>query len=484
MGYGEDAPKGTTLTQHNKDSDGSQEITPGITRRLAQFTADLSYEELSSEVVDRAKYLCLDFAGVTLNGSMTDSARAVVKAIEGLNRPGPSIIIGTPKRTLPEYAAMANGTAFHSIELDDVNNEASLHPGVVAFPTAMAMADVVPVDGKSFITSVVAGYDVMVRLGRALKPAEHYGRGFHPTGTCGAFGAAAVAGSLLGLQGDSFAHALGVAGSQTAGSMEYLAQGAWTKRFHPGWASHSGIWAALLAQSGFLGPTTILEGDNGFLRAYSGDADPDEILRGLGDGFLITQTSIKPHACCRYNQGPIDCLLDLRQTYNLQPDDVKDIKVGLLTAGFGLVAYPEEQKRNPTSVVDMQFSMPFSAAVALAYGRASLSEYSPGVPERPVVRDLMAKVKCVTDADLDSTFPGQWRAWVEVDTTDGRHLRSEVTHPKGDVENGLTWDEMKQKFHDLSAPVVSRHRQSDIIDSIESLEELDDVRVLGSLLAT
>ena len=467
------------MTQQRKSSDGSQEIT----RKLAEFSADLTYEDLSPDIVDWAKYLCLDFAGVALNGSTTDSARAVVKAIERLDRPGPSQIIGTSRRTLPEYAAMANGTAFHSIELDDVNNEASLHPGVVAYPTALAMADVVPVDGKSFITSVVAGYDVMVRLGRALKPAEHYGRGFHPTGTCGAFGAAAVASRLLGLQGDSFAHALGVAGSQTAGSMEFLAQGAWTKRLHPGWAAHSGIWAALLAQSGFLGPTTILEGENGFLQGYSGDADPDEVLRGIGEGFLIAQTSIKPHSCCRYNQGPIDCMLELKQANNLQPEEVKSIRVGLLSAGFGLVAYPEEQKRNPTSVVDMQFSMPFSAAVALAYGKAGLTEYAPGVPERPIVRELMSKVKCIKDPDLDSAFPRQWRAWVEVDTNDGRKLRSEITYPKGDVENGLTWDEMKQKFNDLSAPVVSQQRQSEIVQAVESLETLVDIRDLASLLA-
>ena len=469
-----------TVTQHSNISNGSQEIT----MKLAEFSANLNYEDLSPKVVDWAKYLCLDFAGVTLNGSTTDSAKAVVKTIENLNRPGPSTIVGTPMRTLPEYAALANGIAFHSIELDDVNNESSLHPGVVAYPTAVAMADVVPTDGKSFITSVVAGYDVMVRLGRALKPAEHYGRGFHPTGTCGAFGAAAVAGRLLGLKGDSFAHALGIAGSQTAGSMEYLAQGAWTKRFHPGWASHSGILAALFAQSGFTGPTTILEGENGFLRAYSDDADPNEVSRGLGEEFLITQTGIKPHACCRYNQGPIDCLLEMRQTHNLQPEEVKDVRVGVLSAGMGLVAYPEEQKRNPISTVDMQFSMPFSAAVAIAYGKASLSEYSPGVPEQPVIKDLMSKVKCVTDPELDSTFPSQWRAWVEVGTNDGRQLRSEVTHPKGDPENGLTWDEMKQKFYDLSTPVISQQRQSEIIESIESLEALDDVRVLASLLST
>ena len=165
----------------------------GITQTLANFASNVSYEDLAPDVVDWAKYLCLDFAGVTLNGSGTDSAKAVVKALEDVGRAGPSAVVGTDKRVLPEYAAMANGTAFHSIEMDDVNNEASLHPGVVAFPTALAMADITPVSGKDFISAVVAGYDVIVRLGRALKPKEHYGRGFHPTGTCGAFGGAAVA---------------------------------------------------------------------------------------------------------------------------------------------------------------------------------------------------------------------------------------------------------------------------------------------------
>ena len=147
---------------------------------LATFCSGLSYEDLSPKVVDWAKYLCLDFAGVALNGSTTESARTVVKAIESVNRPGPSVIIGTQKRALPEYAAMANGTAFHSLELDDIHNDSSIHGGVIAFPTALAMADVARLDGRNFVASVVAGYEVMMRLGMALKPAEHYKRGFHP----------------------------------------------------------------------------------------------------------------------------------------------------------------------------------------------------------------------------------------------------------------------------------------------------------------
>ena len=456
----------------------------GITQILAKFASNVNYEDLPPDVVDRAKYFCLDFAGVTLNGSTTDSAKAVVKALDDVGRSGPSTIVGTNKQALPEYAAMANGTAFHSIEMDDVNNEASLHPGVVAFPTALAMADIAAVTGKDFISAVVAGYDVIIRLGRALKPKEHYGRGFHPTGTCGAFGGAAVAARLLGLQGNDYTHALGIAGSQAAGSMEYLAQGAWTKRLHPGWSAHSGIWAALLARAGYSGPTTILEGRDGFLNAYSGDPDPSLVLKDLGEEYQVTRTGVKPHACCRYNQGPIDCLLEIGKSNDFQAMDIEEVKIGVLSQGMRLVAEPVEAKRNPKSVVDMQFSMPFAAAVALSYGSASLNEYAIGIPDRPEVRHIMDRVQCVTDPKLDAQTPKLFPAWAEVRTSNGRTMRSELTYPKGDPENPVTWDEMRTKFNLLSAPVISSQRQEEIISAIDSLEQMDDVRQLASLLST
>ncbi|MDA1127638.1 MAG: MmgE/PrpD family protein [Chloroflexi bacterium] len=468
------------MVRNNMDNKDESQIT----RVLGAYASNLDYEDLSPDVVDWAKYLCLDFAGVTLNGSTTDTAKTMVQAFESVGRSGPSAIVGTSTRALPEYAAMANGTAFHSIEMDDVNNEAVHHPGVTAFPTALAMADVTDVSGKQFIAAVVAGYDVICRLGRSSKGAEHYSRGFHPTGTCGAFGAAAVAARLLELKGDSFVHALGIAGSQTSGSMEYLAQGAWTKRFHPGWASHSCIWAALLARSGFTGPTTILEGRDGFLQAYSGDPDPSLVLKDLGEEYLITRTSIKPHTCCRFKQGPIDCLLDLKRTYGINPMDVSEVRVGVLSAGMKLVSEPIEAKRNPKSVVDMQFSMPFGAAVALTHGSAYLSEYQLGMPDDPQVKHVMQRVQCITDPKLDGLAPRQMAAWAEVDTNDGRTLRSELGYPKGDPENPVTWDEMKEKFHLLSSPVISSDRQKEIIAAVESLDQMSDVRQLAALLST
>ncbi|MDA0264021.1 MAG: MmgE/PrpD family protein [Chloroflexi bacterium] len=455
-----------------------------ITRVLGGFAANLRFEDLSPEAIDRAKYLCLDFAGVTLNGSTTDTAKSVVNAFESVGRGGPSVVVGTRTRMLPEYAALANGTAHHSVEMDDVHNESVLHAGVTAYPTALAMADIADVNGKDFIAAVVAGYDVIYRLGRAFKGAELYARGYHPTAISGTFGAAAISARLLGLQGDPFLHALGIAGSQAAGSQEYLANGAWTKRFHPGWAAHSGIVAGLLARSGFIGPTTIFEGRDSSLKAYSADPDTSRMLEDLGQTYLITGTSIKPHTCCRFKQGPIDCLLDLRRTYGIDPMDVAEVRCGVLSAGMSLVSEPIEAKRNPRTVVDMQFSMPFGAAVALTLGRASLDEYQLGTLENPQVKHVMQRVHCVTDPKLDALAPRQMAAWAEVDTNDGRTLRSDVGYPKGDPEYPVTWDEMKDKFRLLSASVISPERQAEIITAVESLDQVSDIRQFAALLTT
>ena len=459
----------------------STEPRDGLTHVLANFYATLDYENLSPQIVDRAKYFCLDYLSVAVRGSQTPSSAAMQRTVKTLSRDGDSIIMGTSLRAAPEYAALANGTAAHSLEMDDVSNDSSLHPGVATFPTAFACGDLERISGRQLITAVTGGYDLMVRLGRALDPRKHYARGFHPTGTCGTFGAAVVASELLGLDTTQTTWALGIAGSQAAGSLEFLAQGAWTKRMHPGWAAHSGIVAALLAKEGFIGPTTILEGRDGFLHGYSDDADASKALEGLGDVFYINKSSIKPHACCRYKQGPIDCILEIVNEHSLRPQEVEKVTVGVLKAGFNVVAEPEEQKRNPKNVVDAQFSMPFGAAVAIIYGQASLDEYTEDALARPEIKELISKVRCVQDPALEVNYPSQWPAWVEVETSDGRKLRAEIQHPKGDPENALSWDELKDKFRRLTQPVILSSRQEDIINAVESLEGLEDVRTLARM---
>lgn len=448
-----------------------------ISAQLARHFTSWSYDDLPGEVVDRAKYLYLDFLGLAARGSTFDSSEPVLSLLHELKAGGSSPVIGTELRARPEYACLANGCFSHSLELDDVVNEASLHPAVVVFPAAMAAADLAQSGGKDFVLSAVVGYDIMIRLGRALNPSEHYRRGFHPTGTCGTFAAAASAATLLHLDENRFLNALGIAASQAAASMEFLEDGAWTKRFHPGWAAHSGLLAALLAKNGFRGTQKPVEGRYGFLHSYSDHPEPELALKDLGGAHLIMNTSIKPHACCRYNQSPIDGVLHLVRTYDLSPEEIEKVSVAMVSTALPIVAEPAEAKRKPQNMVDAQFSMPYAAATAIYRRSAFLDEYSPELIQSPEMQALMDKVECYSDPELDREFPRKWPCRVEIKTKDGQTYSKKVDHPRGDPENALSWDEIIDKFERVTANVYSPERKKEIVRQVQHLESADMKRL-------
>ena len=455
----------------------------GITEELAEYCGALKFGQLTEQVVDRVKYLFLDFIGVTCRGSQEDSSKSIYRFITEMrcgHRGG--VIIGTKKRAPYVYAALANAASSHAIEMDDVNNEASLHPGVVIFPSALATGEMIGANGKSFIEAVVLGYDVMVRLGKALGPENHYKRGFHPTATCGPFGSSVVASKIMGLKAERIANAMGIAGSQAAGSMEFLAQGTWTKRLHPGWAAHSGMIAAQLAQKGFRGPTSIIEGRDGFLRAYSDGSDESKVLEGIGSQFEILRTSLKPHACCRYMQPPIDGILKIVRENDIQPDQVQRVRLGILRAGFPIVVEPKEIKYKPQSIVDAQFSMPFGAAVALLYRKAGLNEFHLSKIRSEEVKQMMERVECIEDPDLEKTYPKQWCATVEILIEGGKRYFAKVEYCKGDPENPLSWEELIEKFHDLSGRSMTKGRRLKILDEVRNFEKIKNLRKWSPIL--
>jgi len=265
--------------------------------------------------------------------------------------------------------------------------------------------------------------------------------------------------------------------------MEFLADGAFTKRLHPGWAAHSGIIATLLAGEGFTGPATILEGKHGFLRAYSAESAPSRLMEGWGVPYKVMRTSIKPHACCRYKQGPIDGILEIMGKHRLKASDVREVTLGILQAGLPIVADPKEQKYNPQSVVDAQFSMPFGAAVAVLQGRATLSEYTQEMVESSEVREMMQRISCVHDSELDKVFPKRWPASVTIVTRGGEVLKTHIDYPKGDPENPLTWDELIRKFYDLTAPIYGETLQRQIVERVRALEGEKGLERLTGLLA-
>ena len=447
----------------------------GITQDLAGYCSRIKFNDLSDEVIDCVKYRFLDWISVACRGSIEDPSQTVYGFIREMEK-GQGVIVGTREKAPYLYSALANGTASHSIEMDDVDNESSLHPGVVVFPAALATGEMAEASGKRFILAVVLGYEVMVRLGTALGPENSYKRGFHPTGTCGTFGSSAACSKILGLQEEEILNAMGISGSQAAGSMEYLAQGAWTKPFHAGWAAHSGMAAALLSRKGFKGPSSILEGRDGFLHAYSNGADPSKVLEGIGAGFQILQTSVKVHACCRYMHSPIDAVLKIVKENNLHPEQVKKIKIGVLRAGAHLIAEPIESKYTPQSIVDAQFSMPFGAAAALLYGRAGLNEFQPSTIRSRPIRETMRKVECSIDPELERTFPKQWRATAEILTQDEKRYSTTIEYPKGDPENPLSWEEMIERFHELTGQILKKEQRLKIVEAVKKLDGVRDMR--------
>lgn len=454
-----------------------------ITQELVKYCRGLKFQQLPEEVVDRVKYFFLDFIGVCIRGSQESSSKSIyrfVREMGGRNRGG--VLIGTKERAAHLCSALANGTSAHAIEMDDVNNEASLHPGVVIYPAALATSEMLGEAGKKLIEAVASGYELMIRLGKALGAENSYKRGFHPTGTCGSFGSSIVASKIMGLKQEEMTSALGIAGSQAAGSMEYLAQGAWTKRFHPGWAALSGMVSAQLAQKGFRGPASIIEGRDGFLHSYSDGADESKVLEGLGSQYEILRTSVKPHACCRYMQPPIDAILKIVKENDLLPEKVEKVRVGILRAGAQLIAEPLEEKYTPQSIVDAQFSMPFGAAVAILYGKAGLGEFDLSKIRSEEVRQMMRRVECVKDPDLEETFPKQWGATAEIFTKDGERYFAKVEYCKGDPENPLSWEEMIEKFHDLSSQFMTKERRLKIVDQVKSLEAIRNLQKWSSLL--
>ncbi|HET8567374.1 MAG TPA: MmgE/PrpD family protein, partial [Candidatus Limnocylindria bacterium] len=408
------------------------------------------------------------------------SSVAVHEFVRGMGA-GAATVLGGGMTSAAPWAALANGASAHAPEMDDVTTESSLHPGVAVIPAALALAEEGGAAGTAFLEAVVGGYEVTMRVGNALDPASSYERGFHPTGVAGVFGAAVAAGRLLGLDQGALVRAIGIAGTMASGSMEYLADGAWTKRLNPAWAAHAGIVAAGLARTGFTGPAGALDGRLGVLRGYTDHPLPERLTDRLGDPLMVTRVSIKPYACCRYNHGLIDGVLRLRREHGLVPDDVARIRLGVLSGGWLLVADPIDAKRAPRNSVDAQFSAPYAAAVALVHGRAGLAEYGDDAVGDPAVRAVMSRTDCVRDPSLDAVYPARWPATVEIDTRDGRTLRARVEHALGEPENPVPRDALVERFVSLVADRVAEGGAREVAARVLTLDSERDLSVVRRL---
>jgi 2-methylcitrate dehydratase PrpD len=446
-----------------------------ITRELADFVARISYDALPAEVRERAKWLVTDMVGIALRARYeAESTPALLAAVERLGLAhGSGSVIGDERGYSPPGAAMVNGTLAHSLDFDDTHASGSIHPSAPIVPAALAAAEMTKASGRDLVAGIVAGYEVQIRLSLALVPKDHYDRGFHPTATCGVFGAAAAAGRVLGLSADAIAHAFGIALSQAAGSMQFLVDGAWTKRSHVGQAAMNGLVAASLAREGFHGAVDAIEGKAGFLRAYAPNPVFENAVAGLGRVYETMAIAVKPYPACRYSHAAIDGLLELRAAHGLEWEDVEAVEIGLPRTGWKIIGDPEVDKQQPKNVVEGQFSMPFVAAVALREGAMQWDHYARHIRD-PKTLALCKRIRAVVDPLAEAEFPRYMSGVVRLHARDAT-LEKFVRVAKGEPENFVTAAELRSKFDGLVGPYLSERRREELARALLALDQAGDV---------
>ena len=447
-----------------------------LSGKLAAFIVRMNYKSLPPEVVQKAKHCLMDTLGAALAGSKTPEAMIAKRLAEKLSQKKEAILFTGKGKVGAMEAAMANGIMSHALELDDGNRFAQGHPGVAVIPAVLALGEKEKMKGKDLIPAIVAGYEVFGRVGAGANP-SHFNRGFHTTGTCGTFAAAAAAGRLLKLNESKMVSALGIAGSQAAGLFAFMADGTMTKTLHAGKAAQNGILSAYLAKEGFTGPAYILEDKRGFYRAFSDTFHPERVVEGLGDKYEIMNTYVKFHASCRHSHPAVDAILDISARAPLQPQEIE--KVNVYTYSIAAKLIDGKQVSTPVSG---KMSLPYSAAVAILHGKVGLDEFKPSVLNNRAVHALMEKIDVYSDPELDKLVPDHRGARAEIILKDGRKLATEILDPKGEPENPGSGNDIYDKFRMLAGTIFKHDRVDKVLEKIDGLENMKDLSELTGLL--
>jgi 2-methylcitrate dehydratase PrpD len=445
-------------------------VTVSAARRLARFVLALELKDLPTPVVDRARLLTLDTLGCCLASVRYDFGRAVRATAERLGGRPESLVVGGSVRVAAANAVLANATLAHGLDFDDTREDAIVHTGSVAVPTSLAVGEATGADGRAVLAAIVAAVEVMCKIGLAV-PGKFHARHYHPTALTGAFAAAAAAGKLYGLSEDELVRAFGICGSQAAGIIEYLADGSWTKRLHPGWNAHAGVTAALLAQSGFTGPETVLEGEHGFYRAFAGGVEParlDELLASLGRVWELEQLTFKPYPCGSIAQPYMDCAIRLRESRGVRADDIVEIRCRTAAGPVPRLWEPLASKHAPQNGYAAKFSLPYLLAVILTRGRASLAEFEDDVVRDPQILSVASRVGYELDATID--YPRQFVGHLRARLKDGRVVEEWQDHPRGGPDSPMSREEIESKFRGNASLVMSEDRVSQVVRNVMGLD--------------
>ncbi|HNZ90436.1 MAG TPA: MmgE/PrpD family protein [Acidovorax sp.] len=449
-----------------------------VTEILSRFAANLRFEDLPAEVVDRTKLLFMDLSGIIVRSLELDSTQVLMESLKDLNLDqGALQVLGSTERWRPQAAALITGAAAHSLDFDDTHAAAQLHPGAPIIPAALAAAQMQGASTRDLIVAIVAGYEVMIRVAYGVTVLRHSERGFHPSATVGVFGATAAAGSIFKLSPAQMEHAFGTALSESAGTGQFAVNGAWTKRFHVGNAAAGGLLAASLAKRGFTGATQAFEGREGFFNVYSPAPQPEKAVEGVGTVWEILQTGLKPYPCCRGIHAPLDAVMALHARHDIRIDSIESVRVGMAKRSVYVVGEPQDRRRNPKNVVDCQFSTHLCLSVALKHRHMGWDDYEPALKD-PEIHALMQRIDVYEDAECEANFPTAFSGVVEIRLRDGQVLREFVYAPRGEPSTMLTAQELRAKFSLLVSEALGSSGEEALFNAIEAMDKNNPIASL------
>ncbi|MFM9969192.1 MAG: MmgE/PrpD family protein [Burkholderiales bacterium] len=415
--------------------------TPSIAEQLAERVAALDPQDLPTDLHAACEDLLIDVGGLCVAARHSEYMKMLVESVD---RGGACTAIGHAGSFSAADAAMLNGTATHGEDFDDTFEGGPVHSGAVVVPAVLAACERFDRDGAQALLGIAVGVETMCRLS-LVAPKKTHDAGFHPTAVLGAMGATLGVAACLGLNQKQTVDALGNAGSMAGGIIEYLAEGAWTKRLHAGWAAHVGVHAARVGQSGFLGPRTVFEGTHGFFNAFAHtpNGDFNALLDGFGADWLMKGLTFKPYATGTMNQPYIDCALRLAQN-GFKAEEVAEVVCETAEGYVKRLWEPLASKHRPANDYAAKFSTPFNIAVAFVTGGAGFEAFTERTVRDPRILDLTGKVRYIVDPN--NPYPKRYTGHIRMTLKDGRVFEERQPHIRGGREEPLTREDIRQKF--------------------------------------
>ena len=412
-------------------------MTESLSEALAQGA---QRAKLSPAMAETAKKLLTDVAGLCVAARNTEYVQAALRSWEA---GGGCTAIGHARTLDAAGAAFVNGTAAHGEDFDDTFEGGPVHAGAVIVPAVLAVAERERISGADAVRSIATGVELMCRAS-LVAPKLIHKAGFHPTAVLGAMAAAAAVSTLLRLSMGQFVNALGIAGSMASGIIEYLADGAWTKRLHPGWAAQSGIRAADLARSGFVGPRTVFEGTHGFYHGFARTTEGDwsKLTQGFGERWIAESVAFKVYACGTMTHPYIDCARRLAPILNL--NEIAEIVCEVGEGTVHRLWEPLAAKREPPNAYAAKFSQPYCIAAGFVLGHAGLEAFTEERVRDPRLRAVASKVRY--EIDPDNPYPREFTGHVRVRMKDGTVHEERQAHFRGGAHEPLSHEDLEEKF--------------------------------------